>query len=98
MNAIELLASKAIQVRAEGHFEGREVTQSDVPVPSPCISVCRMTEDRSHCQGCFRSLDEIRAWSKADAPQRRAIWQTALQRAGIALPEESRPVCSEVSP
>ena len=33
----------------------------DEPVPSPCISVCRMTPDRSHCEGCFRTIDEIRA-------------------------------------
>jgi len=45
-----------------------------------------MTPDRSHCEGCFRTLDEIRAWSRADAPQRRAIWAQLLQRAGIDWP------------
>ena len=58
----------------------------DEPVPSPCISVCRMTPDRSHCEGCFRSIDEIRAWSKSDTPQRLAIWNTLLERAGLASP------------
>lgn len=47
-----------------------------------------MTPDRSHCEGCFRSLDDIRAWSKADNDERRAIWAAALRRAGLALPEE----------
>ena len=47
-----------------------------------------MSPDRSHCEGCFRTLDEIRAWSRADAPQRRAIWAQLLQRAGIALPTQ----------
>ncbi len=47
-----------------------------------------MTPDRSHCEGCFRSIDEIRAWSRAEAPQRRAIWAALLTRAGLALPEE----------
>ena len=61
------------------------------PVPSPCISVCRMSPDRSHCEGCFRSLDEIRIWSGADAHQRRRIWQQLLDRAGIALPMEKEP-------
>ncbi|QHJ01578.1 DUF1289 domain-containing protein [Xylophilus rhododendri] len=55
-----------------------------VPVPSPCISVCRMNEDRSLCQGCFRSLDEIRIWSRSDAQERRAIWTRLLARAGMA--------------
>ena len=47
-------------------------------------AVCRMTPDRSHCEGCFRTIDEIRAWSKSDAPQRLAIWNALLERAGIA--------------
>lgn len=56
-------------------------------VPSPCISVCRMTEDRSRCEGCFRTIDEIRAWAAADSAQRRAIWVKLLQRAGADVPE-----------
>ncbi|MCW2238337.1 DUF1289 domain-containing protein [Azospirillum canadense] len=31
-------------------------------VPSPCVSVCKLTADRSHCTGCLRTLAEIRAW------------------------------------
>ncbi|WPB57968.1 DUF1289 domain-containing protein [Xylophilus sp. GOD-11R] len=58
--------------------------ESVTPVPSPCISICRMNDDRSLCQGCMRSLDEIRAWSTADAAARRAIWRLLLARAGIA--------------
>lgn len=57
----------------------------DEPVPSPCISVCRMTPDRSHCEGCFRTIDEIRAWSKSDAFQRLVIWNALLERAGITV-------------
>ena len=87
MNAIELLAARACQISAEGHFD----SESAEAVPSPCISVCRMSPDRSHCEGCFRSLDEIRSWSAADAHQRRRIWQQLLDRAGIALPMEKEP-------
>ena len=47
-----------------------------------------MTPDRSRCEGCFRTLDEIRAWSRADDATRRAIWGLLLERAGVALPEE----------
>jgi len=54
------------------------------PVPSPCISICKMNDDRSLCLGCYRSIDEIRAWSRADAEARRAIWRLLLARAGIA--------------
>ena len=57
--------------------------EADQPVASPCINVCRMTEDRSHCKGCFRTIDEIRAWSKADDEQRLQIWAQLLKRAGL---------------
>ena len=60
--------------------------EADQPVASPCINVCRMTEDRSHCKGCFRTIDEIRAWSKADSEQRQQIWTQLLQRAGLLDP------------
>ena len=82
MNAIELLATRALQTSASGHFDA----ENGEAVPSPCISVCRMSSDRSHCEGCFRTLDEIRIWSRADAHLRRGIWLQLLDRAGIALP------------
>ena len=85
MNAIDLLAARADEIRAAGHFDA----QSIEPVPSPCISVCRMSPDRSHCVGCFRTLDEIRVWSRAEAQERRSIWTQLLQRAeqAAACPE-----------
>ncbi|MDH4418588.1 MAG: DUF1289 domain-containing protein [Acidovorax sp.] len=92
MNAIDLLADRAYQLRADGHFD----PENAEPVPSPCISVCRMSPDRSHCEGCFRTLDEIRLWSRADGSLRRGIWEQLLGRAGIPLQpvkqqEESSP-------
>lgn len=47
-----------------------------------------MTPDRSHCEGCFRTIDEIRAWSRAGNDERRAIWAALLARAGVAAPKE----------
>jgi uncharacterized protein len=85
MNATEMLAARALQISAEGHFDA-ENTEA---VPSPCISVCRMSTDRSHCEGCFRTLDEIRIWSRADAHLRRGIWQQLMERAGIAAPAQT---------
>jgi len=82
MNAIDLLAARAYEKSANGLFD----VENTEPVPSPCISVCRMSPDRSHCEGCFRTLDEIRVWARADPTLRRTIWMQLLQRAGIALP------------
>jgi predicted Fe-S protein YdhL (DUF1289 family) len=55
----------------------------DEEVPSPCVSVCSMNANRTLCQGCFRTIPEIVAWSKSDAAGRRAIWGRVLDRAGI---------------
>jgi hypothetical protein len=42
-------------------------------VPSPCISVCVMDADGVLCLGCFRTLDEIAAWSLLDAAAKRRV-------------------------
>ena len=49
-------------------------------VPSPCISVCRMSEATGLCEGCFRTRDEIAAWSCADDDGKRRIWRAIEQR------------------
>ena len=49
-------------------------------VPSPCISVCRMDAATGWCEGCYRTLDEIAAWSRASEDERRAVWNALLQR------------------
>ncbi len=86
MNATELLATRARQISDAGHFDPNNAEQ----VPSPCISVCRLSLDRTHCEGCFRTLDEIRVWSRADGEQRRHIWAQLMVRAGIDLPASAK--------
>jgi uncharacterized protein len=51
-----------------------EPKASGAPVPSPCISVCEMNASRDVCKGCFRTLDEIAAWSRLSDSHKRAIW------------------------
>ena len=48
-----------------------------------------MSEDSSHCIGCFRSIPEIKAWSQADRAQRLAIWAQLSQRASVPFPPEA---------
>lgn len=57
-----------------------ERSQRNPGVVSPCISVCRMDGDGGLCQGCYRSLDEIAAWSTMSDDQRRVVWSAVLQR------------------
>ena len=65
----------------------RQVAAGLAPLPSPCVSVCRMSADGSLCEGCFRSLDEIRRWSGLDTLARRVVWSRLLQRAGAPVPD-----------
>jgi predicted Fe-S protein YdhL (DUF1289 family) len=55
------------------------------PVPSPCISLCKMSPDTGLCEGCLRTIDEIVAWSSADDDVKRAVW-AAIRRREQAIP------------
>ena len=70
LGAIQLLRDRAAELPA------------DEPVPSPCISVCRMDAGTGLCAGCFRTLEEIAAWSRMDEGARRALWHELVQRTG----------------
>jgi prolyl-tRNA editing enzyme YbaK/EbsC (Cys-tRNA(Pro) deacylase)/predicted Fe-S protein YdhL (DUF1289 family) len=54
--------------------------------PSPCISVCRMSEPSGLCQGCFRTRDEIAGWSSAGEDGKRGIWKLIEQRMAALQP------------
>ena len=82
MNTTKTIASHACHISEKGEFD----PDSQTPVPSPCVSVCCLNAERTYCEGCFRTLDDIRIWSKSDASIRRLIWLSALERAGITLP------------
>ncbi|MEO8020477.1 YbaK/EbsC family protein [Polaromonas sp.] len=68
-NAIFLVAARAREIRAEVEN-----------LPSPCISVCRMDASSGRCEGCFRTRDEIAAWSQASDAGKRAVWTLIEQR------------------
>jgi uncharacterized protein len=42
-------------------------------IESPCVKVCVIHEASGLCLGCYRSLDEIAAWSSLAPETRRAI-------------------------
>lgn len=47
--------------------------ESVSPVPSPCVSLCKMDRERRYCQGCLRTIDEIVRWRESDDDFRRAV-------------------------
>lgn len=49
-------------------------------IASPCIDVCKMDEASGLCQGCYRNLEEIAAWSGASDPERVQILAAVSQR------------------
>jgi predicted Fe-S protein YdhL (DUF1289 family) len=49
------------------------VTTNDAPPASPCLGICLMDPATRMCRGCLRTIDEIRAWYDASAPEKRAI-------------------------
>ena len=53
-------------------------------VPSPCISLCRLDEQKV-CLGCFRHVEDIREWRSADDARRRMICAEAEQRKASAF-------------
>jgi len=42
--------------------------------------VCRVAAQRAFCEGCLRSIDEIRLWSTASDQEKRAVWALIAQR------------------
>lgn len=59
-------------------------TADGAAVPSPCISVCKMTaagrNEPSVCEGCGRTLDEIAAWSVMTDADKVAVWAALPDR------------------
>ena len=49
-------------------------------VASPCISVCVLDADGALCLGCFRTLDEIAAWSLLDDDAKRGVLAALPER------------------
>ena len=69
MVTAQLMADRALAVRV---MAGN--------VPSPCISVCRMDAAGTLCEGCLRTLEEIRRWSASSDFEKKAIWALIEQR------------------
>ncbi|MBU3725603.1 MAG: DUF1289 domain-containing protein [Burkholderiaceae bacterium] len=63
-------------------------------IMSPCISVCKISQATGLCLGCYRSLDEIAAWSEMNDAQRKGIMDQLSARA-LGTSELQRPAPEE---
>ena len=59
-------------------------------VQSPCINICKMDTANGLCTGCWRTLDEIAAWSRLDDTARSAILTAVQQRRQNQPPQPTR--------
>ncbi len=69
MNPIETLRALAELAQDRNH-----------PVPSPCVSICRIDPHSGLCLGCWRDIDEIISWGRLDEDSKRVVWQTISER------------------
>lgn len=77
-----LLSLKARLSPAELRLQqtaARELKKEEAPL-SPCISVCRMSDQTGLCEGCFRTLDEITGWGHFSPEAKRDMWRLIQQR------------------
>jgi predicted Fe-S protein YdhL (DUF1289 family) len=68
-NAIKMLATRAISVSAMAEN-----------IPSPCVNVCRMDTGSGLCEGCFRTIEDIREWGRSDDAAKKAMWVQITER------------------
>jgi hypothetical protein len=52
-------------------------------VESPCVKLCVVHPEARLCVGCYRSIDEIGAWSRMSPEARRAVMAELPDRAKL---------------
>ncbi|WP_237219003.1 YbaK/EbsC family protein [Rhodoferax aquaticus] len=84
--AIKTLAARAITISAMAEN-----------VPSPCVNVCRMDTGSGLCEGCFRTIDDIREWGRSDDAGKKTMWAAVTQRLRQTHPDAFNPSPSQAS-
>ena len=75
-NAIKTLAARAVSVSAMAEN-----------IPSPCVNVCRMDTGSGLCEGCFRTIEDIREWGRSDDAAKKVMWGQITERLRQTHPE-----------
>ncbi|MBK1665168.1 DUF1289 domain-containing protein [Rhodospirillum rubrum] len=66
-------------------------------MPSPCIGICKMTDDGSLCVGCARTADEIAQWSALEGEAKLTVFRDLPRRraaSGLGVPVLGHPVAA----
>jgi predicted Fe-S protein YdhL (DUF1289 family) len=82
MNGLSNQGGKAgpVTIATQLRAKAQAIPTLEGPVPSPCISLCRMDPNTELCIGCYRTLDEIMVWSRATDIDKKAVWQRIEHR------------------
>ncbi len=75
-NAIKTLAARAASVSAMAEN-----------IPSPCVNVCRIDTGSGLCEGCFRTIEDIREWGRSDDAAKKVMWGQITERLRQTHPE-----------
>jgi predicted Fe-S protein YdhL (DUF1289 family) len=49
-------------------------------VDSPCVNWCQINPQNKYCFGCYRTIEEIAAWSDLNESEKQAVWEKLSQR------------------
>ena len=52
----------------------------DHSVPSPCVMICTLDNESGLCDGCYRSMDEIREWMILTREEKLSVLEKIEQR------------------
>jgi predicted Fe-S protein YdhL (DUF1289 family) len=55
---------------------------------TPCIQVCKLDPLTGYCLGCYRTIEEIAAWSRLNREEKRKIYRE-LDKRKLAEVEQS---------
>ena len=63
--------------------------QSDVTVTSPCNNHCILNPNTHHCDGCFRTIEEIIHWPVCSDEEKKQVLQK-VERRKVSLKEDNK--------
>ena len=82
MDDADSLLQRRLLDRERRRAERRRLLASGPP--SPCNAVCRLDAATGYCEGCYRTIDEIRDWIIMLPDERHAVLQRLPARRGGA--------------
>lgn len=56
------------------------LNNSQGEVKSPCIGVCAIDDLNGFCQGCYRTVDEIKGWWDMNQADQQSLLSTISER------------------